>query len=444
MEKKTRKKGLELLTDREVKSAIRQAENEMAWQEKHKAGLRLSDNGGLSVLVMPGGSAYFKFRFPAGIREDGKMKRREVSFGVYPQVSLQKAREKARAARLNLQKGILPLGTNGEKRQIIQAPTGPTFFDVFGDWYKIWKDKVTDLSAVNVKYRVTRYLSDIGLSPFEKLEYKTFEAIAKNLVDEEKNTKCGTLDKLISCMSQISKYSQINEIEGNENFAKIVLKLNNNFFRKDSEKHYPAAKNIAELFPVLQDFKNTISQMDDLVVIYITMLMNIFVRPGELRVAKWIDVDHKKDKIWRQPAELPGSKKRKAYAPLSEPVLILVRNLEKNYGGSEYLFPDKKDKSRPISDDVIRRQVEKISGWKDKQALHGFRSTAYNILSDTGFNDDYIDIQLGHVDSKVKRAYKQTDNLPQRKKMLDWWSLALEAIEAGQDLPDPTPYQKTY
>lgn len=81
---------------------------------------KLSDSGGLCLLVVPSGSPYWRFNY----RFQGKQK--TLALGIYPYVSLEKARARHQWARRLLSAGIDPSSRRRELRQRSTAPAvGP-------------------------------------------------------------------------------------------------------------------------------------------------------------------------------------------------------------------------------------------------------------------------------------------------------------------------------
>ena len=66
--------------------------------------------------------------------------------------------------------------------------------------------------------------------------------------------------------------------------------------------------------------------------------------------------------------------------------------------------------------------------------MHGFRGTASAILNERGFNRDWIERQLAHVEgNQVRRAYSSAEYISGRRKMLCWWSDYLDkALTKGR------------
>ena len=86
---------------------------------------KLSDGGGLSLIVNPNGSKWWHFRY----RFDGK--EGKISLGVYPEVSLEEAREERDKCQSELDKGINPSTSRKEARRASKQIRINTF-RVFG------------------------------------------------------------------------------------------------------------------------------------------------------------------------------------------------------------------------------------------------------------------------------------------------------------------------
>lgn len=87
---------------------------------------KLSDGGGLYLLVNPSGSRWWRFKYRVDGRERG------ISMGVYPHVSLKAAREQREEARAILASGIDPSAKRQEARaQIKQRNARITREEVF-------------------------------------------------------------------------------------------------------------------------------------------------------------------------------------------------------------------------------------------------------------------------------------------------------------------------
>ncbi|TAM06487.1 MAG: DUF4102 domain-containing protein [Paraburkholderia sp.] len=95
--------------------------------------LKLFDGGGLFLLITPAGQRYWRLKY----RFAGKEKL--LALGVYPEVTLLKARKLREEAREKLASNVDPGETRREvKRQILLAAAN-SFEDVAREWASVWK-----------------------------------------------------------------------------------------------------------------------------------------------------------------------------------------------------------------------------------------------------------------------------------------------------------------
>jgi len=69
--------------------------------------------------------------------------------------------------------------------------------------------------------------------------------------------------------------------------------------------------------------------------------------------------------------------------------------------------------------------------------VHGFRGVASTVLNENGFESDWIERQLAHVEGNASRAaYNAAEWLPQRRRMLQWWADHLDALSGRGEAVD--------
>ena len=159
----------------------------------------------------------------------------------------------------------------------------------------------------------------------------------------------------------------------------------------------------------------------------------VFVRPGELRHAEWLEVDLD-EAMWR----IPGEKmkmKQVHLVPLSRQVVEILRELYPLTGGGKYLFPGVRSKDRPMSENTVLAALRRLGYTKDEMTGHGFRSMASTILNEKGWDRDAIERQLAHAErDAVRAAYNYAEYLPERKKMMQEWADYLDKLKAGAEI----------
>ena len=155
----------------------------------------------------------------------------------------------------------------------------------------------------------------------------------------------------------------------------------------------------------------------------------VFVRPGELRHAKWDDIDLGQAE-WRYTVTKTDTQH---IVPLSTQAVGIVEELKPLTGGGIYVFPSARSPKgdRPMSDNAILSAMRRMDISKEEMSGHGFRAMARTILDEVlGFRPDYIEHQLAHaVRDPNGRAYNRTAHLPERKKMMQAWANYLEEIK---------------
>jgi hypothetical protein len=99
---------------------------------------KLSNGGGLYLLVTPAGSKSWRWKY----RFDGKEKK--MTFGPYPEVSLASARDKHFEARQLLAEGTDPMAERREVKTATESETLNTFAAVGRKWYEHWQVGITE------------------------------------------------------------------------------------------------------------------------------------------------------------------------------------------------------------------------------------------------------------------------------------------------------------
>ena len=161
----------------------------------------------------------------------------------------------------------------------------------------------------------------------------------------------------------------------------------------------------------------------------------VFVRPGELRHAEWIEVDLGEG-MWKIPAE-KMKMKIPHIVPLSKQAIDVFRMIEPVTGDGRYVFPSLRSEKRPMSDNTVLAALRRMGYSKEEMTGHGFRSMASTLLHEQGWPSDVIERQLAHAEgNSVKAAYNHAQHLPERRKMMQHWADYLDALKGGaQEIP---------
>ncbi len=163
----------------------------------------------------------------------------------------------------------------------------------------------------------------------------------------------------------------------------------------------------------------------------------LFLRPTELREARWNEFDVTKSE-WVIPKDRMKMSKP-LIVPLSNQVVALLKNLApySQHGANSYLFPSPMTSHKPISDTPVRKALQSL-GYKDGDGrlivLHGFRHTASTLLAESGnFRERVIETQLSHAEkNQIKATYNKAVYINQRRELMQYWSDYCEGLKNGE------------
>ena len=153
----------------------------------------------------------------------------------------------------------------------------------------------------------------------------------------------------------------------------------------------------------------------------------LFVRPGELRRARWTQFNLEAG-TW----DFISSKTKQPHVvPLSTQALTILKDLHQVTGRDEYAFPGARSSKRPMSENAVLAALRALGVSKEELVPHAFRAIARTFLHETlGFRPDIVELQLAHnVRDALGRSYNRTTHLPERRCMMQAWSDHLHALK---------------
>jgi len=394
----------------------RTARNAKAKEKQYK----LSDAGGLYLLVTPQGGKYWRLKY----RFDGKEKL--LALGAYPDVVLAIARQRRDEARKLLASGTDP----GEHRKAAKATrTGlaANTFEVIGrEWYA----KVAPSLADTTKEKIIRRLEVdafpvIGNRPIASL------AAADLIRVIERIEQRGSVDiarRVHNYIGRVFRYAVGRGLVTRDPSRDIELK---DILSPADVQHHASVtdpKAVGGLLRAIEGFTGAFATRCAL-----RLAALVFVRPGELRHAEWTEFDFDKAE-WRIPA---GKMKMKEQhiVPLSAQAVAILREIQAVTGGGRYVFPSERGGSRPMSENTVNAALRRLGYAKDEMTGHGFRSMASTLLHELGLPHAVIERQLAHGErNKVSAAYNFAEYLPERRTMMQQWADYLDKLRAGADV----------
>jgi hypothetical protein len=126
--------------------------------------LKLSDSAGLFLYVMPGGAKYWRMKY----RFQGKENR--LALGVYPDTSLEEARQKRERAKKLLTEGKDPSDVKKQEKLVAKVAYDNTFENIAREWCESQK-------ALWVASHSTRIVRRLEKDVFPKLGFRPISEI---------------------------------------------------------------------------------------------------------------------------------------------------------------------------------------------------------------------------------------------------------------------------
>jgi integrase len=378
---------------------------------------RLPDERGLYLLIQPTGGKWWRLDY----RFDGKHK--TLSLGVWPDVSLKAAREKREEARRLLADGIDP----GEHRKQTKAAkherAANSFETVAREW--LLKNKSTWSPSHYTKVS-PRLEGDIfpylGAKPIVDVTAPELLAAAKRIAARG---SLETAHRVLQWCGQIFRFA-IATGRAERNPVPDLRGALPPF----KGKHFAAITEPAKLAELLRAIDGFVGTLPVACAMRLAPL--VFVRPGELRAARWADIDLDKAE-WRYRVTKTDVDH---IVPLAKQAVAILREIQPLTGHGEYVFPSARTDSRPMSDAAILAAFRRMGFSKEEITAHGFRAIARTLLDEVlHYRADLIEHQLAHaVRDPLGRAYNRTAHLPERRAMMQAWADYLDKLKAGAEI----------
>ncbi|WP_424135124.1 tyrosine-type recombinase/integrase [Roseomonas chloroacetimidivorans] len=409
---------------------------------------RLSDGDGLLLEVRPAGGRAWLFRFMLAGR------RRDMGLGAYPAVGLKEARQKAKAAAAEVEKGTDPIThrdtadrADAARKAQEEERQGRTFRDVAERLVKAQQPGWTSGKTL-ASWRLTldkHAYPAIGSVPIGDI---TREHVVQALTPVW-TAQPATARKLQRRIAAVLDYAAALGWRSTDNPATgRVLRLTKALPKQPPELRQPSLP-----WHRVPAFYAALRSMDGTAPLALRFAILTAVRSAEVRHARWSEIDFT-TRIWTIPAERMKGGRASAIpphrVPLTDPMLEvlalaavhLTGELEKPSAlpaqaalrAPALIFPGPK---LALSDAAlgacIRRMNEEAPKgtplpWLDVDGRpatpHGFRRSFRSWVDDVRPEaGEAAEKALAHADeNSVRAAYRGSDMLEQRRPLMEAWS----------------------
>jgi integrase len=392
---------------------------------KAAAPVATADGAGLTFTLSAAGTAAWVLRYRHGGRP------RELTLGKYPDLSLKAARERARAERAAIQKGVDVAWER--QREKTEAAAAKSFRQLATDYM----DKVFPTLAKSTVKQRKQHIEGVifpKLAGRAARDVTTADVVA--LIETVGRTKSVNVAELVfTALSEIFKHGvarhavianpcagvSVTAICGTAVPRRARLKLTEDELRVV----LPALPSIGP--------ENALA---------VKLLLLTCTRVGELARAEWSHIDFN-DAVWVVPDSV--SKTHKGFTvPLSAAALDCLKALQPLALGSKYVLPARQARRVRNHDGadvhfeqralnaMLHKLCDDLGGKVRRFTPHDLRSTARSHLAALGVHVIVAERCLNHSLGGLVGVYDQHDYLTERRAALEAWAALLHGLETGE------------
>ncbi|GAO73419.1 MULTISPECIES: site-specific integrase [Comamonas] len=348
-------------------------------------------------------------------------KRRHMGLGAFPSVTLAMAREKARAARSEVEAGVDPIAARIEvvkklKEENLNAVTfesaAKAYIDAHGDTWKNPKHRAQwSATLATYAFPVIGSLQTAHVTQAHVLA--VLEPIWK--------TKNETAARLRGRIESVLDWATVRGYREGENPARWKGRL---------DKLLPAPGKIqktvhrkALTIDAVPQFMRDLRDKEGIAARALEFVVLTAARSGEVRGATWSEIDLDAA-VWVVPGDRMKAG-REHRVPLCAQAVELLKKMPR-FVGNEHVFPSPRGKV--LSDMALLAVMRRM---EVDAVPHGFRSTFRDWVGErTDYPRELAEQALAHtLESKVEAAYRRGDALEKRRTMMQEWSDFLYATK---------------
>ena len=385
-----------------------------------KAGSRprkLSDGGGLHVLIQPTGSKLWRLAY----RFAGKQK--TLALGVYPTVSLEEARRHRDEAKKLLARSIDP---SVQRKADRHAGKEGTFRAVAGEVIaKLEREGRAQATLSKRRWLLDFAFPAFGDRPIAEITARELLALLRQI---EGRGLYETARRLRSTCGMVFRYAIATGRAERDPSMDLRGALTT-----PQVSHRATIVDPVDIGALLRAIDGFDGQPTTHTALRIAPY--VFVRPGELRHAEWTEFDLD-GAVWSIPAK-KMKMRRPHRVPLARQSLTILRELQEVTGGGRWLFPSVRTFTRPISENTLNAALRRLGYGSEEMCIHGFRGMASTRLNEMGrWNSDAIERQLAHQEANaVRRAYTHNAEFwSERVLMMQAWADYLDNLRDGGNI----------
>jgi integrase len=371
---------------------------------------------GLTLLVTPDGSKYWRLRYRFG----GKS--RMIAVGKpYPFTTLKQAQATAAEFRALLESGVDPADRRRAEKLVEHERVANTFGEAAEAWHRFrsqaWDEKTAGQAR---NYLDKDMLPKLRSRPLDAITPAELGALIAGI---ERRGAFDVAKKTRQWLKAIFSYARANGWTAADPARDLAA-----IAQRGPERQHYAHLQIDEL----PEFLRALDTYDGSELVKACARLSLWTanRPGVTRTLRWDELDLDAG-LWTINKGREGMKRGYFHlTPLPRQAVAMLRELQDVTGNFDYVFIGRNDPSQPLSDGAVAGMFKRI-GYHRKQTAHGFRHLVSTALNDKGYQEDWIERQLAHGDpDKIRGTYNKAQYLEPRRQMMQEWADLLDAIRS--------------
>jgi len=363
---------------------------------------------GLYLVVRGSATPYWMLRYTS----NGK--RKEMTLGQYPNISLADAKAEAAIKKREVSLGADPLIA---RKQIKDQPI-KLVDDLFEDWFE--NDLSKRLKHPGIPKRI--YTKDIkpviGELPIAEVKAVQIRTIIQGISDARPTVA----NDALMYMKQMFRHGfKLDLLTHNPATAFTVSDAGG--VEKSRDRHL----NIDEIKQVFSVFKQNIAKFNRDNYLACALLITLAVRKSELCCAKWEEFELD-NALWH----LPEGRSKTGAAitiPLPQQIIEWLNELKIRACGSDYVFPARRTSKKPhMGDDTLNRAISSMFGHEAGRKVqptnlmgdikpfspHDLRRTFRSLTYPLGIQEHVAERCLNHKLKGMEGVYDRYDYLDER------------------------------
>jgi len=401
----------QILTDAKVKAA----------KPKPKP-YKLTDGGGMYLLVNPNGSRYWQYRF----RLNGKQNTYQI--GTYPDTSLKRAREELQLAREKVSQGINPKTLKTARRAVIERDEN-RFSHYYREWLK--KQNLAESTLSDLNQRVEKNLLPY-LDKMHVDEWSTRDLL--NVVQRvsDRGSK-ETAKRMASVLRRVfNEILLLQIIDSNPATGLAELLPTPDPKKKQNFAHITTEDDLRRLLKAIHTIR---PRQDYIVTMALRFMVLVFLRPGNIRRLRWAHISFQDRRITIPAEEMKIHAEH--IVPLSQQAIDLLKEVHPLTGDGEYVFTTSHGRGKPMSENTTTKALQTLADpdtgkpfGKGFITSHGLRHTASTLLNEKGYDPDIIELQLAHQNKdRIRATYNKAQWMEKRTQMMQEWADYLDELK---------------